>query len=1108
MKKIVSVFTIITLVLTASCLFAQQVTISGSVIDAKTAEPLAGANVLVVGELVGGATNADGNFSFSMDIIVEIVLNVGYMGYKKQHLIVKPGDNTTGLVFELEADVIGLEKVVVTALGITQEQKAIGYSQQSIDASELTEVAETNIVSNLSGKVAGVQIMSSSGVIGASARIQVRGISTFTGDNQPLFVVDGVPISNQYTSSGSYGGVVDFGNASADINSNDIKSINILKGANAAALYGSRALNGVIEITTKTGKGAGMMMKKGLGISYSNHTTFRTYYPLVDFQDKYGQGGGMDFSYYDGNYGGINDGTDESWGPPLDGYRSDEYQTLYGTHDHIQIQGAGQPLLIKQFNSPFADGTIDPALGSWGRTPTPWVSRPDNVKNFFETGMSQEHNISVYGGNVGSNFRLSLTHQDDKGVLYNTDQTRNSIYMSGNIMVDKKLTISAVANYVQLNNDNLTGNGYDGGNPMQQFTGWFGRQVDLSYLKDNVKFADGTPKRWNYAYHDNPYWILGENLNSRFRERIFGNISLDYKFTDWLMLTARGGTDWFVENRKYVKAMYSNDYPDGNFSDNTDIRKETNFDVFLKADRDLTDDINVKAMVGANYRSNFYKWQQTAVSGLIVPDLYAVSNSAETPTTNTTLRESRHNSVYGRLSVGYQDFAFLDFTGRNDWASTLPEENRSYFYPSVTGSFLFTEFFEIDPTDLFGKVRASWAKVGNSTGPYRLTGSYGAGQPFMGYPVLGYTNQMPNNTLLPEEKTSIEVGTDLKFMNNRFGLSFTYYKENTVNQIIGIDVSSSTGFGTKLINAGELENKGVEISLNATPIEKNKFRWDIDINWAKNTNEVIELYGDLEALSLFGGAWGGLQFLARPGEPWGQIVGNKTYTHKGKPVVRTSGFYAGGLQPEAGTAEVLGNVIPDWTGGIRNTFKYGNFSLSALVDASWGGDLFSVTTMFGQYAGILEESVSGFDHDYGDWTLKAAPVTGNDIRKDGVLVDGYVEQADGSFIENTIVADGYAFALTTGWPGLGGHSPNIFDATWVKLRSVTLSYRIPRKYVAKVGLQGATIGLEGRNLFILYKKVPHIDPEAVGFTAGINQGVEQNQLPATRMFGMSLKLDL
>ena len=1119
MKKIVNILTIITLVLAAGCLFAQQVTISGSVLDARGGQPLAFANVSVEGRQVGAATDEDGYFSFTMSLTEEVTLVVSYMGYKRQTKVIGPGDETTNLLFELEPDVIGLEKVVVTALGITKEEKMIGYSQQSVGEEELTEVAEVNIVSNLSGKAAGVQVSNSSGVVGASARIQIRGISSLTGDNQPLFVVDGVPISNSYTSSGTYGGVVDFGNAAADISPNDIKSINILKGANAAALYGNRALNGVIEITTKTGKGAGLVQKKGLGITYSNHLTFRAYNPIVQFQNKWGQGSPIlddglssygEFAYNDGNYGGVNDGVDESWGPPLDGYLSENYEKWYGDHARIQVQGEGKPLLIPQFTSPFPDGTVDPRIPSWNRTPTPWVSHPDNVKNYFETGFSQQHNLSVYGGTQAANFRISYTYQDDKGIVPNTDQLRNSIYLSGNIQVSPKLSVTGVANYVNLTNDNLIGNGYASINPMQQFTGWFGRQVDIAWLEDNVEGADGKPYRWNTAYHDNPYWITSKNTNSRIRHRVFGHLDVNYRVNDWIGITARGGIDVYSENRKYRRAMFSNDYPDGQFSDNNDVTRETNFDVFVRADRNLTDDITMTGLVGANYRSNRYKWQQTFVDGLIIPDLYSVSNSSVTPTTNTNLTETEHNSVYGRLSLGYKDYLFLEGTGRNDWSSTLPEESRSYFYPSVTGSFLFSEFFDIDPEDLFGKIRASWAKVGNTANPYSLTGTYGSAQPYLGIANLTYTNTMANADLKPEQKTSIEVGTDLKFFNNRLGVSLTYYKENTTNQIMPISISGATGFTSKWINAGEIQNQGIEISLNGTPVEKEKFRWDINVNWAKNENEVLELYGDLESIVLYGGVWGGMDIVARPGEPWGQFYGYPTKSHKGKPVLRPAAgsFWDGTYWAQTDQMEVLGNVLPDWTGGIRNTFTYGDFTLSALIDMSWGGDIFSVTNMFGWYAGILQETVDGTDYENGGVRYKADPVTGNDVRRvGGVLVDGYQLNEDGTYKENDVAA--YAYALYESyWPSIGGHDISLFDATWIKLRSLTLSYRIPRKFVSRFGLMGATVSLEGRNLFILYKNVPNIDPESGGFTADIVQGVEQNQLPSTRIFGLSLKLDL
>lgn len=1115
MIKSVHVITIITLLFTASCLFGQTVSVNGSVIDSETGKPLVGANVMVLGETVGSATDENGNFSFTMILVKDVKVVASYMGYKRKEMILKPGDNTSNLVFELEEDVIGLERVVVTALGLTQDEKALGYSTQSIQSDQLTETVEPNIVSNLSGKVSGIQVTTSSGAIGASARIQIRGVSTLTGDNQPLFVVDGVPINNasRYTSLGDdpidddpYGEYVDFGNAAADINSYDIKDVNILKGANAAALYGSRALNGVIEITTKSGKDAGLVIKKGLGISYNTHITLKQANPQVHLQNKYGQGALIDndslasfgeFSYFDGQYGGVNDGTDESWGPPMDGYLSELYQSLYGGLDYIEIRGPGEPLYITQFNSPFADGTIDPSIASDKRIPTPFVSHPNNMKDFFETGMVQEHNLSFYGGNNAANFRLSLSRQNEKGIMPNTDQTRNSVYLSGNLQLSRKLSISGVANYVNLENDNLVGNGYAGINPMQQFTGWFGRQVDYSYLKDHVQKADGTPVRWNYSYHDNAYWTLKKNTNARERNRIFGHVAANYNFNSWITATARVGTDLYQEHIKYVRAMYTNDYPDGNYQDQNRFTKETNADAFVRANRDLTEDLKMTAMVGANYRSNYYKFDEIQVLGLIIPDLYSLSNASVKPITDSQIQKTEHNSVYGRLSFSFRDYLFLESTGRNDWSSTLPEENRSYFYPSVTGSFIFSDFFEIDPKDVFGKLRASWAVVGNTADPYSLVATYASVDPIMGKPALTLSNTMANADLKPEEKTSIELGTDLKFLNNRIGLSFTYYKENTINQIMSIDLPPSTGFNFKWINAGEIQNQGIEIMLSGTPVKKTDFNWDIDVNWAKNKNEVVSLYEEIEQIELWNAAWD-LKVVARPGEPWGQMVGWATKMHHGKPLVDEYGDYQRDTD-----LSVIGNVLPDWTGGVRNTFKYKDISLSALIDMSWGGDVFSVTNMFGMYAGVIEESVTGADD--------GNPVTGNDIRREGgVIIDGYQEVADAdgnvTYVKNETATQGYWYAVNR-WPGLGGHSLSIYDATWIKLRSVTLSYRIPEKVANRFGLNGASVGLEGRNLFILYKKAPNIDPET-GFSSNIVQGIEMNQFPSTRLYGISLSIDL
>ncbi len=1065
--------------------FAQNIKVTGSVTDATTGKTLPGVTVMAKGYSgVGTTTNDQGQYILLVPENTER-LQFSFVGMKTIEVIIA-GQKTINV--KMEDDVLGLEEVVVTGLGVSREKKALGYSVQDVKGDEIAKSREQNVINTLQGKVAGVTITNSSGAVGSSSRIVIRGNNSLTGNNQPLFVVDGVPISNSYTSLGAYGGV-DYGNAVQDLNASDIENISILKGANAAAIYGSRANNGVILITTKTAKG-----KQGLGITFESAGMFDKPLIFPDFQNLYGQGYSGEFAYIDGNGNGVNDNVDESWGPPLDGR------------------------LITQYNSPY-----DPVTGI--RTPTPWVPSQHDIRSVFETGYELTNTLALTKVSDKTNLRLSLSNFTQSGTVPNTDLGKNTVSFSGQTYLTPKFSISFSGSYVHNKSNNIPGNGYSSANILQQ-SSWSGRQVDFLDLKEKWNTIDPVtlrPYNWNHSYHDNPYWTLNKNTNSRTRDRLYGNFALQYDFTDYLNIKASVGTDLYNEEVMEKRAKMSNDWKLGQFNAYTNFANETNAMILLSFNKELNEDFSLAATAGGNLMHAYNRFQSTTVAELIVPDLYAVSNAASTPTTALRFSNKEIQSLYATASLGYKRWLYLDLTARNDWSSTLPMDNNSYFYPSASLGWVFTETFGLRSDLLsYGKVRAGWAQVGSDTDPYQLAGTYSSSQPFFGNPSLSYTGTIPPLALKPEKTTSMEFGTDLKFFKNRLGIDFSWYKDNTTDQIMSIAVSSTTGFGTKMINAGEIQNTGIELLVNARPIQTSKFNWDVTLNYGRNRSQVISLAEDLTFLNLYAGSWG-MQVQARPGMPYGIMYGRGIVRETkeiqtdalGNELVQYSGRAL--INPETGmyyrTSKdvILGNVTPDFTGGLRNSFTYGNFDFSFLVDFRAGGDMYSITKWFGSYAGVLAETA-------------AINPNGKNVRDPieeggGVLADGVYGKlgSDGSiiFVDKSGAEVSAPIANTEAYAGAqdffegfwGKTELGIYDTSFVKLREFNLGYTFKPEWMKKIGFSSMNLSLIGRNLWIIWKNMPHIDPEN-SFSAGNVQGVESNMIPTSRSIGFNLRITL
>jgi TonB-linked SusC/RagA family outer membrane protein len=1018
-----------------------QRTISGTVTDAGDGSSLPGVNVVIKGTASGTVTDIDGKYSLQAKDDATLVFS--YVGYVAQEIAV--GAQAT-IDVSLAADVKALEEVVVTGFGVERQQKALGYAVQEVNGEGLSKARETNVVNSLSGKVAGVQVTSSSGAVGSSARIVLRGPASLTQDNQPLFVVDGIPINNtNYGSAGSSGGS-DFPNGAADINPDDIASISVLKGPNAAALYGSRAANGVILITTKSGKGT-----KGIGVSINSTTTFENPLRTPNFQNSYGQGqSDTNFEWVDGNLG--SGAVDESWGAPLD---------------------------------------IGLNFTQWtdANNPSPWVSKPDNVRDMYDTGVTSSNNVALTGGNDKGSFRLSFTNVDQKGMVPFTGLKRKTFSVNSGYNLTEKLHVGVSVQYVKSEVDAPTG-GYDSGNPIQQ-TIWSGRNVDFNGLRDwrNLPLAApttpaaGTPLNWNTKYQNNPFWSLETNEATENKDRIIGNINISYQLTDWLSLTGKVGTDHWSSIQKFNWAVGSNQEINGRYDQNTRTWTEVNSNLLLAANKKLNDDWTVSGTVGVWKMSQEYDRLYVTVPQLQLPGLYTTANLKSGSTLGTIPYHSdqKVNSGLFQGQVAFKNYLFLDVSGRKDWSSTLPAANNAFFYPSVSVSAVISDILAIDNDVLsFLKTRISWAKVGNSPQPYSTSQVFKfRSSPWGDTPLLYEFEELQNPDLTPEFNTSLEFGLDARLFNGRLGFDFTYYNAKGSDLIILAGVSSASGYTDKWLNAGETVNKGVELQLTGTPFKSGAFTWDVALNFAKNNNEVVELAPNVSNLIL-GGQWN-VNLEARPGLPYGVLFGPAYERSDAGEIV-----YKNGLPQIAADYKILGDVQPDWTGGITNTITYKGLTLSALVDAKWGGSVYSMTHAWGTYAGVMAETIPG------RWT--------------GVVGKGVKDNGDGTFVANDVVVPAKNFYQSAFSNSVAEGS--MFDATYVKLRQIQIGYKLPNSLLSGLPIRDVNFSIVGRNLAILYSKTPHVDPETGFSNSNGNQGLEFGQIPSTRSIGFNVSFKL
>ncbi len=1044
---------------------AQSRTLKGEISDGDL--PLPGATILVLDTSQGTSSNYDGKFTLENITSDTVKIEISYVGFISKVIDVSFGGLTEkdlGII-ALETNEEQLDQVVVTALGIKREAKRLGYSVQEVEGEELAKAKETNVVNSLSGKFSGVQVTGGNSGVGSTSVISIRGEgSLIPGQNSPLFVVDGIPINNNTVSNRSEGNLeTDYGNGAQDINPDDIETMSVLKGPNATALYGSRGANGVILITTKSGKAG-----RGLGISFTNNTTVESVLRLPKWQDRYGQGANGEFEFSNGGFEsnlnpGLNDGVDESWGPALNGQ-------LIAQHDSPTSSGlrAGDTAIRPRD----LDGNYIDTI-----TATPWVAHPDNVKDFFRTGFTVSNNLSINGGNDKGTFRVSLTDLQSEGILPNTDYNRRTYALSGSYQLANWLKVSSSLNYVNSWSNNRPNNSYGTENIMYLWV-WFGRQIDINSLRNYWQPGLEGVQQYNYNYnwHDNPYFTMYENTNGFDRDRIIGNVRADITLAKNLSLMLRSGIDYSSELRVGKRAFSTQRFARGQYREDDVYFKEQNTDFLLSYNKDIDEDFSIGASFGGNIREQEQRYKRISANSLSIPGIYNFENANE-PLAKTQFNDKKEvHSLYAFANMSYKNYLFLDITGRNDWSSTLPKENNSYFYPSVGVSAILSDMFQLPEAISFAKLRAGWASVGNDTDPYNIASTYAFREAFNGVSRVEAYRILRNADLKPEKTNSIELGADLRLFKGRIGLDVAVYKSNVKNQILTLPVSATSGLDARIVNAGEVENKGIEITLNVRPIQTDNFTWTSTTNFTSNRGEVVSLVEGLDTYRIAEN--NGVEILAKVGGRVGDMYGT------GFEMVNGQVLYENGLPVRSNELVKLGNYNPDFMVGFQNTFTYKNLSLGVLFDWRQGGEIHSRTVAIGGTTGMLDFTANG--------------------RETGIVGQGVMSDGNGGFVPNDVNVPASAYYSST--YSRGNEAVPIFDATYVKLREVKLTYNFPRNFLKNTFIQNASISLVGRNL-ALWTENDHIDPETFSFDGStIVQGLEDMATPSARSMGMSVNL--
>jgi len=1042
---------------------AQGTTISGQVTGIG-GTPIVGASVSIPTLRVGAFTDDAGRYSFSVPETANgttVTVLARRLGYQPSSASVAISGAPVSQNFSLSTAATELQGVVVTALGLTREKSQLGTAQQQLSSAELNQTKALSIVEQLEGKVSGVTI-TGAGTQGGSSRVVIRGANSITGNNQPLFIVDGTPISNRGKGGDPNGGY-DFGSAISDLNPDDIATMSILKGPNAAALYGSRAANGVVLITTKKGGSSGSHARTEISSTY----TWDKPSILPSYQNLYGQGAGAEFAYVDGAGGGVNDFADQSWGPKLDG-------RMYGCVFVPSTTTYDQSVPCTQFTSPTAASA--------------WIAHPDNVESFFNTGHTRSATIAMSGGTDRASARISLGRDNITGYIPNNNFQKTTGLLNGALKINSKLDADATLQYVHSGAMDRPGVGYNNG-ILEGFV-WFGRQVDVNALRNYAQGGatnNGPANRefnWNYNFHNNPFWMQYQNPLQDARDRFIGTVSATYKLTDWMSVIGRTGSDIYRLNINQDWATgniqgngISPNYF-GGLANNADYSNQNNSDLLLAINRVLGSRLAVNGTLGGTVRHEVFNSDGVSTPGLSVAGIYNISNAAITPTSTQFKSIRQVNSLYADAALTLNNWWTVEGTARNDWSSTLPTNNNSYFYPSVSTSFVLSDAFPAMKNNIlsYAKVRAAYAQVGNDADPYQLSTTYVATNPISNQPRFGLQNTIANPDLKPEKTTAKEIGLELSLFNGRTTFDFSAYDKATRDQIFTIPVSPASGYTLKAVNAGQISNKGIDFLLGVTPVQTaGGFQWTSTFNYSRNKSMVDELSPGITRF-VIGTSWD-TNIEARQGEAYGAIFGYGFEHDSATGKIMTSGGY-----PVTLSQRVLGNIQPKWTGGWQNTVRFRNFTLAGLLDYKRGGNIVSITNMWGQYAGVLKETLRGREVDWDN---------------PGVVLDGIDEDTG---LPNTIniTSEQYYQGI---YPSV---EPFTYDASYVKLRELRFGMDLPATWASRFNAQSISLAVTGRNLHT-WTKVPNIDPE-FSYTTGNFQGIEFAALPNARSWGLSFRI--
>lgn len=1055
---------------------AQTRLITGKVTD-QSGNALPGATVSLKN---GVAVAADENGNFQINAQPGETLTVTSIDFETARATVGKQSN---IAVMMASRANKLSEVVVTALGIARSKNTLPYAAQKIQGSDVSQTRNANFVNNLSGKVSGLEIRQNN-TMGGSTNVVLRGSKSLTGSNQALFVVDGVPMDNsvnnltdQTTGRGGY----DYGNAGADVNPDDIESITVLKGAASAALYGSRGSNGVILINTKKGRrGLGVTVNTGFSVSSILRNTFPKY------QKKYGAGYGSYFDSEDINGDGTNDDVaptydDASWGTAFD-----------------------PSLMVYQWNA------FDKNSPNFGKA-TPWVAAQNDPSSFFEKPISYNNSVFLETGNDKGSLTLGYTRNNEKGVLPNSRIDKDLFNFAASYKLTDKLTAGAAVNYSKINGKGRYGTGYDGANALNLMTNyrqWWQVNVDLKELKD-AYFKELKNVTWNQHYGpsgelqpefwDNPYFTRYQSYETDSRDRYFGNVYLNYKPFTWLNLLGRVSVDNYSELEQERKAVTSVGVPF--YRRFNQSYNEVNYDLLATTDWSLSKDLDLKALLGSNTRIQSRSSIDAITNGgLSFPGLYTIANSVNSPAPPLEFQGTRRiEGVFAGGTLAYKNTYVLDATVRRDRSSTLPNGNNVFYYPSVSLGLVFSEL--VKPSWLsYGKLRANYAEVGGDAPLYTVNDYYVSDidpnssqevTSYNGNALFSVSGTKNNLQLKPERTKSAEVGLEMSFLNSRLGFDVSYYDAKTVDQILPLTVSTATGYSKKYVNSGTIQNKGIELTLYGTPIKTGNFSWDINLNFTRNRNKVTELYGDIDNIVLATFQAGSLN--ASLNEAYGTIHGTDYIYTNGQKTVDADGNYL--ISPTNNIT--IGNVNPDWIGGVSNRFTFKGISLGALIDVRQGGSVFS-TDMYYALAGGLYEETAGLN-DLGNPIRD--PLT-NDSKSGGVIREGVTD--DGK--PNTVRANTSDYGTFDSYVS-SPDSRFAYDASYIKLREVSLGYSLPRKlFSSNFGkvIKGIDVSIVGRNLAILHKNLPYADPED-SFGAGNLQGIQTGSYPAVRAIAFNLK---